>query len=81
MCSSDLETPDDFVLAVKGSRFITHLKRLRDVEDGLARFFGAGPLALEEHGLAFAAGVAGSVALGFAVAAFVGARGQHVRRT
>lgn len=40
------ETPDDFVLAVKGSRFITHLKRLRDVEDGLARFFGSGVLEL-----------------------------------
>src|SRR5690349_7441839 len=24
-------TPDDFVFAVKGSRFITHMKRLRDV--------------------------------------------------
>ncbi|WGY04017.1 DUF72 domain-containing protein [Nocardioides sp. QY071] len=40
------ETPDDFVLAVKGSRFITHLKRLRDVEEGLARFFGSGVLEL-----------------------------------
>jgi uncharacterized protein YecE (DUF72 family) len=40
-------TPDDFVLAVKGSRFVTHLKRLRDVEQGLARFFGSG---LEELG-------------------------------
>ncbi len=36
------ETPDDFVFAVKGGRFITHLKRLRDVEEGLARFFGSG---------------------------------------
>src|ERR1700712_2158215 len=26
------ETPDDFVFAVKGSRFITHLKKLRGVE-------------------------------------------------
>ncbi|MCR1782251.1 DUF72 domain-containing protein [Nocardioides carbamazepini] len=41
------ETPDDFVLAVKGSRFITHLKRLRDVEQGLARFFGSGVQELE----------------------------------
>ena len=39
--------PDDFLYAVKGSRFITHLKRLRDVEQGLARFFGSG---LEELG-------------------------------
>lgn len=26
------ETPDDFVFAVKGSRFITHMKKLRDLE-------------------------------------------------
>ena len=24
------ETPDDFVFALKGSRFITHMKKLRD---------------------------------------------------
>lgn len=24
------ETPDDFVFAVKGGRFVTHLKRVRD---------------------------------------------------
>ncbi|OYZ73333.1 MAG: hypothetical protein B7Y12_14980, partial [Rhizobiales bacterium 24-66-13] len=30
------ETPDDFVFAVKGSRFITHTKRLRDIETPLA---------------------------------------------
>jgi uncharacterized protein YecE (DUF72 family) len=29
---------DDFVFAVKGSRFITHMKKLRDVEDALATF-------------------------------------------
>ncbi len=39
-------TPDDFVLAVKGGRFITHLKRLRDVEAPLANFFASGVLAL-----------------------------------
>ena len=27
------QTPDDFVFAVKGGRFVTHLKRLGDVED------------------------------------------------
>src|ERR1044071_1014655 len=26
------ETPADFVFAVKGSRFITHMKQLRDIE-------------------------------------------------
>jgi uncharacterized protein YecE (DUF72 family) len=40
------ETPDDFVLAVKGSRFITHMKRLADTEAGLANFFASGVLAL-----------------------------------
>ena len=35
-------TPDDFVFAVKGSRFITHMKRLGDVDEALARFFGSG---------------------------------------
>ncbi len=38
--------PDDFVFAVKGGRFITHMKRLRDVETPLANFFASGLLAL-----------------------------------
>ncbi|KAA9161903.1 DUF72 domain-containing protein [Amycolatopsis acidicola] len=40
------ETPEDFVFAVKGGRFITHMKRLRDVETPLANFFASGVLAL-----------------------------------
>ena len=36
------QMPDDFVFAVKGGRFITHLKRLRDVETPLANFFASG---------------------------------------
>lgn len=36
------ETPDDFVFAVKGPRFITHMKKLRDVETPLANFFASG---------------------------------------
>ena len=40
------EVPDDFVFAVKGGRFITHLKRLQDVETPLANFFASGVLAL-----------------------------------
>jgi uncharacterized protein YecE (DUF72 family) len=40
------ETPDDFEFAVKGGRFITHLKRLVDVETALANFFASGVLAL-----------------------------------
>jgi len=31
------ETPDDFVLAVKASRYLTHVKRLRDVPEHLPR--------------------------------------------
>jgi uncharacterized protein YecE (DUF72 family) len=40
------ETPPDFVFALKGGRFITHMKRLRDVETALANFFASGVLAL-----------------------------------
>ena len=40
------ETPDDFVFAVKGSRFISHMKKLRDAEIPLANFFASGLLAL-----------------------------------
>ncbi|MFT0858732.1 DUF72 domain-containing protein [Ancylobacter sp. G4_0304] len=39
-------TPDDFVFAVKGSRFITHTKRLRDAEGALANFLASGVLCL-----------------------------------
>ncbi len=42
------ETPDDFVFAVKGPRFITHMKRLRDVEIPLANFFASGVFNLRE---------------------------------
>jgi uncharacterized protein YecE (DUF72 family) len=40
------EVPDDFVFAVKGGRFITHMKRLQDIETPLANFFAQGVLAL-----------------------------------
>jgi uncharacterized protein YecE (DUF72 family) len=36
------ETPADFVFAVKGPRFITHMKKLRDIEAPLANFFASG---------------------------------------
>ena len=36
------ETPDDFQFSVKGSRFITHMRRLKDVEIPLANFFSQG---------------------------------------
>ena len=32
------QTPPDFSFAVKGSRFLTHMKRLRDAENGLTTF-------------------------------------------
>ena len=40
------ETPDDFVFAVKGGRYITHLKKLVDVDTALANFCASGLLAL-----------------------------------
>ncbi|HEY2584287.1 MAG TPA: DUF72 domain-containing protein [Tepidisphaeraceae bacterium] len=42
------QTPKDFVFAVKGGRFITHMKKLRDVETPLANFFASGVLGLKE---------------------------------
>jgi uncharacterized protein YecE (DUF72 family) len=33
------QTPTGFVFAVKASRYLTHIKRLRDVSDGIARFY------------------------------------------
>ena len=40
------ETPDDFVFAVKGSRYITHMKKLSDIRQPLANFFASGLLLL-----------------------------------
>jgi uncharacterized protein YecE (DUF72 family) len=33
------DTPDDFCFAVKASRYLTHVKRLRDLDQGVARFY------------------------------------------
>lgn len=41
------ETPDGFVFAIKGSRFITHMKKLRDIRIPLANFLASGLLKLE----------------------------------
>jgi len=38
--------PDDFVFAIKGSRFITHMLKLRKFESPLANFFASGLLRL-----------------------------------
>ncbi len=40
------QTPDDFVFSVKGSRFITHMLKLREAKVPLANFFGSGVLRL-----------------------------------
>jgi uncharacterized protein YecE (DUF72 family) len=42
----DAETPQDFTFSVKGSRYITHMLRLRNVEGALANFFAQGLLQL-----------------------------------
>nr|MCW2727244.1 hypothetical protein [Aeromicrobium sp.] len=42
------QTPDDFLFSVKGGRFITHMKKLADVEVPLANFFASGVLGLED---------------------------------
>jgi uncharacterized protein YecE (DUF72 family) len=39
-------TPEGFVFAVKGPRFVTHIKRLRDIDAPLANFFASGLLEL-----------------------------------
>lgn len=40
------QVPPGTVMAVKGPRFITHMKRLRDVAQPLGTFFASGPLLL-----------------------------------
>ncbi len=39
-------TPADFTFAVKGPRFVTHMKKLNDVATPLANFYASGVLAL-----------------------------------
>jgi uncharacterized protein YecE (DUF72 family) len=36
------DTPDDFVFAVKGPKYITHMRRLKEIETPLANFFANG---------------------------------------
>ena len=42
------DTPSEFVFAVKGSRYITHMLKLRDVDRALANFFASGIFNLRE---------------------------------
>lgn len=41
--------PEDFVFSVKGSRYITHVRRLREPTQLLANFLASGVLALGRH--------------------------------
>lgn len=43
------QTPGDFVFAVKGGRYITHMLRLRQAGAALGNFFASGVLALEQR--------------------------------
>jgi len=40
------QTPDNFVFSIKGSRFITHIRRLKEVKIPLANFLASGILKL-----------------------------------
>lgn len=42
------ETPDDFLFSIKGGRYLTHMRKLKEPEEPLANFFAQGLLALEE---------------------------------
>ena len=42
----DEAAPEDFVFSVKGGRYITHIRRLKEVEGPLANFFASGILRL-----------------------------------
>jgi len=42
------QTPEGFLFSVKGPRYITHVRRLKDIEEPLANFFASGPLLLGE---------------------------------
>jgi uncharacterized protein YecE (DUF72 family) len=41
------QTPGNFVFAIKGSRFITHMRKLRNIRTPLANFYASGILKLE----------------------------------
>jgi len=42
------QTPEGFVFSIKGGRYITHMRRLKDIEKPLANYFASGVLALKE---------------------------------
>lgn len=42
------DTPENFVFSVKAPQYITHIKRLKGVEEAIANFFASGLLCLRE---------------------------------
>jgi uncharacterized protein YecE (DUF72 family) len=42
------QTPDDFVFSIKGPRYITHIRRLKEIDKPLANFFASGLFNLRE---------------------------------
>ncbi len=42
------QTPDDFVFSVKAPKYITHVRRLKDVHQPIANFFASGVLSLKQ---------------------------------
>lgn len=42
------DTPDNFLFSVKAPRYITHIRRLNDVEEPIANFFASGIFELKE---------------------------------
>ena len=42
------DTPNDFIFAIKGPKYISHQKRLRDIRIPLANFFASGLLLLDK---------------------------------
>jgi uncharacterized protein YecE (DUF72 family) len=46
-----LSTPDDFVISLKGSRFITHVRKLKDCEEPLEAFLTRASLLREKLGV------------------------------
>lgn len=42
------EVPDDFIFSIKAHRYITHIKLLKNAEEGVANFFRSGILELKE---------------------------------
>jgi uncharacterized protein YecE (DUF72 family) len=41
-------TPEDFIFSVKATRYVTHIRRLNEIETPTANFFASGILALKE---------------------------------